>query len=117
MKKKTLFTALTHLISALLSVSCGKADFLEGTVWVGNLEQMHISLKEGKVYFTSRDRFVLVVDNNTLDEGQYSGKGKTIILQMDKLSNFIGTVYGTIDGDKMTLRVAEQIDLTFKKQK
>ena len=116
MKKKTLFAALALLISALLSVSCGKADFLEGTVWVGNLEAAGIE-DEGKLYFTSPAEIILVIGNTVTDKGQYSGKGKTIVLQMDNLSNIIGTVNGTIDGDKMTLHVGELFDLTFKKQK
>lgn len=109
--------ALLVLAVSLLATSCGKADFLEGTVWVGSLEPLDVSLKEGKIYFTSPERFTLVVDNSVTDEGQYSGKGKTIILEMDKLSAYIGTVTGTIDGGKMSLLVAGDVDLTFKKQK
>ena len=117
MKRKTLFTALVLLISGLLSVSCGKADFLEGTVWVGDLKPLNVSVDEGKLYFTSRDKFVLVLDNSVFDEGQYSGKGSTIILQLDNYAALLGTVTGTIDGSKMNLRVVDQYDLTFKKQK
>lgn len=119
MKRKTLFTALVLLISGLLSVSCGKADFLEGTVWVGDLKPLNVPVDEGKLYFTSREKFVLVLDNSVFDEGQYSGKGKTVILQLDNYAALLGTITGTIDGDKMkiSLLVADDVDLTFKKQK
>ena len=109
--------ALLVLAVCFLATSCGKADFLEGTVWVGSLESIDNSFKEGKIYFTSPTKCVLVIDNNEIDEGQYSGQGKTIVIEWNKVYQAIGTVTGTIDGDKMNLRIVNQYDLTFKKQK
>ena len=109
--------ALLVLAVCLLATSCGKADFLEGTVWVGSLEPLESSFKEGKVYFTTPTKCILVIDNSEVDEGQYSGQGKTIVIEWNKVYQVIGTVTGTIEGDTMNLSIGNYCDLTFKKQK
>ena len=113
MKKKALFAALFLLILGVLASSCGKADFLEGTVWTGKVEALGDA--PVKVFFVSGTKCSLSVsDGWNTDEGQYSGKGKNIIMDWRN----IGTVNGTIDGDKMKVYVGIiGEDLVLKKQK
>ena len=116
MKKKIFTAVFSVLLAGLLAVSCGKADFLEGTVWTTKLDDESVA----ELYFTSREDCRLVFGSGaggaTLD-GLYTGKGNNIYIEF--ISPLGSYAIGVIDGfDKMKLEWGNaRTKYTFKKKK
>ena len=114
--KKRIFTAVFFaLLAGLLATSCGKVDFLEGTVWTSRINDEAVM----ELYFTSSEdcRLVFPEDggNGTYD-GIYSGKGNNIYIELGFTGSY---AVGVFDGfDKMKLEWGPaRTKYTFRKKK
>ena len=112
MKKKIFTAVFSVLLAGLLATSCGKADFLEGTVWTTHFNDEVVA----DIYFTSREDCRLVLGGDNTFDGIYSGKGNKIYMEFSFTSYF---ATGVIDGfDKMKVEWGtERTKYTFKRKK
>ena len=112
MKKKIFTMVFSALIAGLLVPSCGKADFLEGTVWTTPFDDEAVA----ELYFTSREDCRLVMGGDYTYDGIYSGKGNNIYMEF----GFDGSyAIGVFDGfDRMKVEWGpDRMKYTFKKKK
>ena len=108
------------LLAGLLAVSCGKADFLEGTVWTTPIHDEAVA----ELYFTSREDCRLVVGgDDTYDgidpgtyDGIYSGKGNNIYMEFGFNDYYAIGIFDGLDRMKVEWGPA-RTKYTFKKKK
>ena len=104
MKTRILLIALAVFALGLLTSSCGKADFLEGTKWTHSED-------DGCSYefmFSSSTRVLYVQFTpdggvSSAAQGKYSGKRDLISIEVTNGGGYEVTIPGRIKGDKMTL--------------
>lgn len=112
MKRKISLSAAGIILAGLLAVSCGKVDFLQGSVWTGNLDDENAV----ELYFLSSDECRLVYHLGTLD-GTYNGQGNNIYMEFGNFADLYAI--GVFDGfDRMkTEWGAAGTKCTFRKKK
>ena len=116
MKTRILLIALAVFALGLLTSSCGKADFLEGSKWTREDDDYNYEF-----LFSTATR-VFYIEFKKSDEGvnyyaqgKYSGKRDIINIELKDGSHEY-TFPGRIKGDKMTLEGFGQ-EWVFKKVK
>ena len=104
MKTRILLIALAVFALGLLTSSCGKADFLEGTKWT----YVESNGKSHEMLFSSATRVFYIQfasdgSPSFAADGKYSGKKDIVSIEITDPSNQTYTIPGTIKGDNMTL--------------
>ena len=103
MKTRILLIALAVFALGLLTSSCSKADFLEGSKWTREDDDFNY-----EILFSTATRVFYIEFNksngevNYVAQGKYSGKRDIINIELKDGSNEY-TFPGRIKGDKMTL--------------
>ena len=109
MKTRILLIAVALLAATLSATSCSKADFLEGTFWHCDDEDI-----DGDLFFVNKMECRLLLQSGRL-LGEYSVDKSDISVKFYGM----GEMNGTIKGNTITLTPAwhQDVTLTFKKKK